>query len=180
MSCQGKTDADPLKPSLEDTQLTIMKDWCLRLHRQIFDWACFNAYDLKHHPERCATHLFVVRLQRTSKAAAGPGKKIGKIFRVMDASLVSREALMLKGELSPDVLQTIAKSDQELAGREGETRPKARILVLWDTRCLWTSGYWDKEEMEVRSEDPNWKAILQSVTGGKKGYEMVHGNPIRK
>jgi hypothetical protein len=45
---------------------------------------------------------------------------------------------------------------------------------------LWNAGYWDEEEIAERSESKNCKAILQSVTDGKKEYEMVQGNPFAK
>jgi hypothetical protein len=121
-------------------------------------------------------------LQRTNEAAVGSGDKIGKMFRVAEAYLVSREALIAGGEL-PDpegTLSTMKLTDQELASREGETRPTTRMVVLWDALCYYAAAMWDPEEIEERSEIEDWKTVLQSFTEEKGEYEMVQGNPVRK
>lgn len=77
---------------------------------------------------------------------------------------------MQMGVLSPSIFRMIEQSDQELASREGGTRPKTRTLVLWD------------DQERSRSLDL-WlrKAVFQShLTGGKNEYVMVLGNPVRK
>ena len=147
--------------------------WCRNLHKHIFDWACFNAYGLKHHPERCATHVFLVKVQRTRRTVIGSGRKAKNMF---NASLVSRGHLAI---IRLELMDQVAKSDQELAGREGETRPRTRIFVLCERSSFWSGVYWDEEEIAMRSESKDWKAIFQSVTDGKKAYEMVRGNPVR-
>jgi len=43
-------------------------------------------------------------------------------------------------------MERLALSDQELAGRQGETRPKARMVILCGELSFWNTGYWDEEE----------------------------------
>ena len=181
MVCKKEPVADSESSADEDAEsdetLSKFMSWCHKLHKHIFGWACFNAYELKHHPERCATHVFLVKVQRTRRTVVGSGRKARKMFKVVDASLVSREHLAV---IRPELMDQVAKSDQELAGREVETRPKTRTFVLCGERLsFWSGAYWDQEEIAARSESKNWKAILQSVTDGKKTYKMVQGNPVR-
>jgi hypothetical protein len=100
------------------------------------------------------------------------------MFRVVDASLVTREHLAI---ILPNIMEQVAQSDQELMGREGETRPKTRTVVLCDADLqFWNGAYWGEDEIAARSESGDWLAVFQSVTDGKKTYEMVQGNPIRR
>lgn len=166
---------------MSQTELSeALRDW-YKFHRHIFDWACFNAYELKHHPERCPTHVFEVKLRRTGRSTAGSARKSKKLFKIAEASLVTRASFVN----DPDnyYLSTrLVASDAEMAARVGETRPKAHLMLTCASLGLSFSGggYWDAEELAERSESKNWKSILKSVTDGKKEYDMVNGNPVRR
>jgi hypothetical protein len=155
-----------------DGMLLTLRNWCFRLHTHIFNWACFNAFELKHHSKWCGTHIFVVKLRTTGRAADSGGRNHKKMFKVMDASLVPRSAF-------PEFAERFARFDQE-THREGETRPKTWMGILCGDMWVDKSSYWDEEEIAERSESKDWKAIFKSVTDGKKEYEMIQGNPVRR
>jgi len=179
--CGNPTDAGPFETFFDNIQfhpIKVLRHWCRRLHGPIVDWACANAYELKHHPERCPTHVFLLKLQRTNEPAVGSGKKIGKMFKVMDASLVSREALLSGGATTsrgnPKYDETNRPRTCEPGARDKAHNSYGRVV----RHILLSYGlYMGSRE---RSEDENWKAVLQSFTDGKGEYEMVQGNPVRK
>jgi hypothetical protein len=78
-----------------DISLTNLEAWGFRIYRHIIDWVSFNAYELnlKYHPERCATHLFLLKLRRIRRAAEGEGRKAKKMFKVVNHSSVFRPYL---------------------------------------------------------------------------------------
>jgi len=100
------------------------------------------------------------------------------VFVSTGIQLTGRTSLAI---IRPEIMERLALSDQELAGRQGETRLKARMVILCGELSFWNTGYWDEEEIAGRSESQNWKATLQSMTDGKKEYyEIAQGNPVHK
>jgi hypothetical protein len=61
------------------------------------------------------------------------GKKAKKMFKVEDALLVSQCSL---GIILPELAERLVLSDQEHAGREGETRPKAFMAITCGSSWL--------------------------------------------
>src|ERR1700733_2045437 len=39
-----------------------IKEW-FQHHRVVLNWTCFNAFDLRHHPEQSTTHVMLTQLE---------------------------------------------------------------------------------------------------------------------
>jgi len=146
-----------------------IQEWCKR-HSGVLNWTCFNAFNLRHHPERSATHVMLTQLK-----SAGLNQTAKKRFKVMDTSLLTQAEL---ATARPDDIG-------RLLDMEGYMRvPQERIRTPMLVACGIFSHYiileWDEQELVEVSIDPEWRAISKSLANGHKEYKLVNGNPVRK
>jgi hypothetical protein len=145
-----------------------IQEWCNR-HSAVLNWTSFNAFDLRHHPERSATHVMLTQLE-----SAGVNQTTKNRFKVVDTSLLTRAEL---ATARPD-------SKKRLLDIEGYMRvPQERIRTPMLVECGIFSHYiileWDDEELVEVSIDPEWRGISKSLANGHKEYKLVNGNPVR-
>lgn len=152
-----------------DVQSTI-QNWNHR-HRPALNWATFNAFDLKNHPERGQTHAFLVTLEETGS------KKIRSKFRVVEASLISMADLKTS---RPQDMEMIENGDREANLRGTQDRVSTHNLIALGEFSLWSGSFWDHQELEEYTLDADWKQILRSVTDGKDEYTIVNGAAVRQ
>ena len=62
---------------------TAIQDWC-KHHSAVLNWTSFNAFDLRHHPERSAAYVMLTQLE-----SAGNNQMAKNRFKVMDTSLLT-------------------------------------------------------------------------------------------
>jgi hypothetical protein len=141
-------------------------------HGAVITWACFNAFDLRNHPERGRTHSFLVHVKMISDET-----RSGKMFQVIDAMLLKRKELLA---MRPQVSAQIVKADEERQLKDRKDRVATDILIVCGEHSHLAGGYWDDEEIAERSLEVNWLAILKSITSGEDEWVMVNGNPIGK
>jgi hypothetical protein len=145
-----------------------IQEWCKR-HSAVLNWTSFNAFDLRHHPERSATHVMLTQLE-----PAGVNQTAKNRFKVVDTSLLTRAEL---ATARPDDIG-------RLLSMEGHLRvPQERIRTPMLVACGIFSHYiileWDDEELVEVSIDPEWRAISKSLANGHKEYKLVNGHPVR-
>jgi len=61
-------NGSPLVLALHDKldMKAAIQEWCEhRSNRAVLNWTCFNAFDLRHHPERSTTHVMLIQLKLT-------------------------------------------------------------------------------------------------------------------
>lgn len=145
-----------------------IKEWCE--HRSaVLNWTCFNAFDLKHHPERSRTHVMLTQLKLT-----GNKQTAKKKFEIVDSSLLTRAEL---ATARPDDIGRLFGMENKMPVVERITTP---VLVACGIFCHYVFLEWDEQELEDVLIDPEWRAISKSLANSRKEYELVHGNPVRR
>jgi len=145
-----------------------IQEWCKR-HMAVLNWTSFNAFDLRHHPERSATHVMLTQLK-----SAGINQTAKKRFKVTDTYLLTRAEL---ATARPDDIGRLF--DMEGHMRVPQERIRTPLLVACGTFSHYVILEWDDEELLEVSMDPEWRAISKSLANGHKEYKLVNGNPVR-
>jgi len=167
-------NGSPLVLALHDKldMKAAIQEWCEhRSNRAVLNWTCFNAFDLRHHPERSTTHVMLIQLKLTGNNQTAKKKK----FKVMDTSLLTR------GELAtarPNDIGRLFAMEHDMP--VAQERIKTPMLVACGIDSHYVFLEWDEEELVELSIDPGWKAISKSLANGHKEYKLVNGNPVRR
>lgn len=164
---------DPSFSALREQLETLdaIQKWCHR-HRPVLFWSCFNAFDLRNHPERGTTHVMLIQIELSGKV-----KRARDMFTVVDASLFTRAEIAASRPLDTELL---AAADQEHAARERRDRVQSPMLIALGSWAHFVGPLWDNDELAELTLDQEWKTILKSITDGNNEFEMADGNPIRR
>jgi hypothetical protein len=95
----------------------------LRSHRSIFNWACFNAFQLKDHPERGVSHIFFVAIKPCAQPLTGKKKKKHSTknpFYITQVILFTCELFL---QTHPGAMVMLSKQDESDAAVKGGERP---------------------------------------------------------
>ena len=140
-----------------------LQKWCHH-HRPILTWACHNAFQAKHFPERGQTHVFFVKVTPTGDAQSGKEIKPPKMFTVDDALLMEKQYLAL---MSPAVGNFVAKADEQHANMEkvDMLKPEVSLMLVWcGAHINLMPCFWEKADLPHLEEDKEWKAVLKRKT----------------
>jgi hypothetical protein len=146
-----------------------IQEWCEH-HMAFLNWTSFNAFDLRHHPERSATHLMLTQLK-----SAGINRTAKKRFKVMDTSLLTRAEL---ATARPDEIRRLLNMERYM--QVPQERIRTPVLLACGTSSHLVILEWDDQELVEVSIDPEWRAISKSIANGHKEYKLVNGNPVRR
>jgi len=145
-----------------------IKEWCQR-RSAVQNWTCFNAFDLKHHPERSTTHVMLTQLKLTGNNRTAKTK-----FEVIDTSLLTRAEL---ATARPKDIGRLFAMERDRPVSERITTP---VLVACGVFSHYVLLGWDEQELVDVSIKSEWRAISKSLANGHKEYKLVNGNPVRR
>jgi len=146
--------------------------WVAR-HTVILSWACFNAFELKDHPERGSSHIFLVVLESKPRQKK---KKPGRQFHIAGATLLTRDDFV-RTYRGVEVL--LNRLDEQEAARKSNG-VLSNMFVRHDGDWYSQGMVWEQTELETMQKEGDWMSVLKSVTVGEKKYTMRDGNPIRQ
>jgi hypothetical protein len=153
----------------------------LKSHRSVFSWACFNAFQLKDHPERAISHIFFVAIESHAQPQTGRKKKHGteNRFHITQAILSTRDAFL---QAHPETDVFLSKLDESAAAVDsgGPSNVVSTDMVVrcgndWDFLRL----TWEQDELDEMQQDEQWASILLSMTNEEALYQMVDGRPVK-
>jgi hypothetical protein len=158
----------------------------LRGYKPVFSWACFNAFQLKDHPERANSHIFLMVIEPDAQLQTGRKKKKKKKkqgaeneFHIALAILLTRDDFLQK---HPEAQLFFSKLDQSAAaiGGGGPSNAVSTDMVLrcgndWDCRRL----RWEQKELDEMQQDEEWALLVFSIVNEKALYQIVDGNPVK-
>ncbi|KIM74819.1 hypothetical protein PILCRDRAFT_827878 [Piloderma croceum F 1598] len=145
-----------------------IKEW-YQHHSTVLNWTCFNAFDLRHHPERSTTHVMLTQLKLT-----GNNQTAKKKFEIMDTYLLTREEL---ATVRPEDIGRLFALERDMPVVE---RIRTPVLLACGIFSHYVLLDWDEQELVDVSIDPEWRAISKSLANGHKEYKLVNGNPVRR
>jgi hypothetical protein len=154
----------------------------LQAEREIFDkwrilyypflsWACFNAFDLRRHPERGKTHVFCVTLEARERRRRKPSNA----YRVSESILMDRADF----QEHRTGFNLLLSQEREHAKR-ADKRVVSPMCIKTKYECIVTYLCWFDREILALNEDSNWESVLRRAVDGKNEYEIVQANPVRR
>lgn len=81
--------------------------------------------------------------------------------------------------LRPQDWESLNRGDQEHELRNRRDRVSTNMFLAYGFWAHPVGGYWDAEELALRTMDPQWQKILKSVVAGETEWKMVDGNAVR-
>lgn len=150
----------------------------LKHHRTVLQWACFNAFELKDHPDRGLDHIFLVQLETVVLPTARKRSTVKTQIQITNAQLVTRNDLV---HTCPGVMTILSRQD-EASNFENKVHGSMSTNMLVQNGDKWHSirMVWDQVELEGLEREKDWVPVLMSMTMGQNEFEMVDGNPVRQ
>ena len=91
--------------------------------------SCTNAFDVKHHPKKSETHIFLVLVELTAKVENGEQRPM-KMSRVGDAKLVPKFEM---ATILPELYDTITAAPDEQ--KKGTVSQEYNGIMFEVVRC---------------------------------------------
>ncbi|KIM83217.1 hypothetical protein PILCRDRAFT_7177 [Piloderma croceum F 1598] len=148
----------------------VISKWFGR-HDAILAWGCFNAFKLRSHPERSATHIFCM----VAKPRCGGAKLKPKHMLEIDLM-----ALIPLGLVPSELKEDLDLMNADYAKRDRQDRVVTYMTVECEGYFRIRQLLWDEQELLTMREDENWKNIMWNITGVESKYRMVGSNPVAK